>query len=249
MRLHQFRAVTDGAFIKPSLFPSIQNGSFARKLIASNVKIMIGDCASEHHIYALHRPPTSPSALNLYNRFLADYPKSVCLALGKLYSPGGELPKGCKTWREAFGNIYADIQIHATQRGFIDALYRGGAGNLVYRYRIEWRSETARTRKKFGATHGADMAIWFWGDGKVLPEDEKKIVAEGLVDSFSRFVKGERLEEWEGMTAEEARRLKEDGTIDTWKDDRWEEELKIWKAVAEADSQPDIISVKGKPKL
>lgn len=247
MALHQFRAVTDGVFIKSSLFPSIQNGTFAKKLLASNTKVMIGDCASEHHIYALHRPPTLPSAQNLYKRFLADYPKAICRALGEYYSPNGKLPKGCKTWKEAFGKIYADVQIHATQRGFIDALYRHGAGILVFRYRIDWRSETVRTPKKFGATHGADMAIWFFGDEKMLHERERTVVKEGFVDYLARFVKGERLEGWEGMKADEARRLKGDGTIDTWQDDKWEEGLNVWKAIMDAGTHGE--SGEEKPKL
>jgi carboxylesterase type B len=247
MRVHQFRAVTDGVFIKPSLFPSIQNGAFAKNLLASNIKIMIGDCASEHHMYALHRPPTLPSSQNLYKRFLADYPKAICRALGEHYSPDGGLPKGCKTWKEAFGKIYADVQIHATQRGFIDALYRHGAQGLVHRYRIDWRSETVRTPKKFGATHGADMAIWFFGDGKVLPESERVAVKEGFIDHLARFVNGERLVGWEGMKADEARRLKVDGTIDTWRDSKWEEGLKVWKAIIDAGAQGEL--GEEKPKL
>ncbi|TLD26141.1 paraben-hydrolyzing esterase precursor [Venturia nashicola] len=233
MKLHQFRAITDGDFIKPSLFPSILNGSFAAQVIASNVQIIIGDCTSEHHIYALHRPAPSPSATTIFKRLEADYPVHICQALSQHYSPTGQLPPGCKNWPEAFGKIYADIQIHATQRGFISSLYKHGAGHLIHRYRINWRSKTAITPKKFGPTHGADMALWFYGDGKVVPKEEEQIMGDAFIKNLSKFVKGERMEEWQGLEADELRYLKADGTVEIRQDEAWTEGLKVWQAMME----------------
>ncbi|QDS68274.1 hypothetical protein FKW77_010638 [Venturia effusa] len=234
MKLHQFRAITDGDFVKPSLFPSIQNGSFAAKLVASYTQLIIGDCSTEHYIYALHRPVPSPSANTIFKRLTADYPAHICQALARHYSPTGHLPPGCTTWKEAFGKIYAEVQIHATQRGFISALHRHGAGHLVHRYRIDWRSKTANTPKRFGATHGADMAVWFFGDGKALPENEEKIVRDAFIDDLARFIRGERMQGWEGLKADEARLLKADGTVGVCKDEQWEEGVKVWDAIMNA---------------
>lgn len=166
--------------------------------------------------------------------------------MAKEYCPNGELPKDCRSWKEAFGRVYADIQIHATQRGFIDGLYKFGAGHLVYRYRIDWRSESVRIPKKFGATHGADMAIWFLGDGRVLSKGEEEIVKEGFIDDMARFVNGERMEGWEGLKANEARRLKSDGTVDVWRDDKWEDGLKVWNAIISA---PENVLAEQRAKL
>lgn len=234
MKLHQFRGITDGDFVKPSLFPSIQNGSFAAKLIASNTQIIIGDCSSEHHIYALHRPVPSPSATTIFTRLTADYPAHICQALARHYTPTGHLPPGYQTWKEAFGKIYADIQIHTTQRGFISSLHKHGAGHLVHRYRIDWRSETAKTPRKFGATHSSDMAIWFCGDGELLSHSEGKIVNDAFMNDLAKFIKGEQMQEWEGLKAHEARWLRTDGTVGLWKDGQWEEGLKVWNAIMNA---------------
>lgn len=235
MKLHQFRAITDGDFIKPSLFPSLLNGSFASKILASNTRIVIGDCKSEHHMYALHRPPTpSLTATTIFTRLAADYPIHICKALSTHYTPTGNLPKNCKTWTEAFGKIYADIQIHATQRGFVSSLYKHGAGHLVHRYRIDWRSKSARTPMKFGATHGTDMAIWFFGDGMGLSESEGKVVKDAFINDLASFVNGERMRDWEGLGADEARNLKADGTVGVWKDDGWVEGLEVWDGIMNA---------------
>lgn len=237
MHLHQFRATTDNDFIKPSLFPSIQNGSLAAKLIASNVQLIIGDCTSEHHIYALHHPPIpTTSATPIFTRLAADYPVHICHALSRHYTATGHLPRGSSTSPDAFGKIYADIQIHATQRGFISSLYKHGAGHLIYRYRIDWRSKSARTPLKFGATHGADMAIWFYGDGKALSKSEETIICDAFIANLASFVKGEGMREWEGLEADEARCLREDGTVGIWKDEGWHVGVKVWDAIMSAST-------------
>lgn len=92
------------------------------------------------------------------------------------------------------------------------------------------------------------MSIWFCGDGRMLPQHEENIVNDAFIDNLAKFIKGERMQDWEGLQANEARHLKTDGKIETWKDDQWEEGLKVWDAIMDAPT-PTTITEKEKPKL
>jgi carboxylesterase type B len=234
MKLHEFRAITDGHFVKANLFQELEDGRFAKKLLASNVQILIGESANEHFSYSQHRTPKANAAA-LYQRLLADYPRWAVDVLREQYFKDGTLPPGCKSWKELFGHIYADMQVHASERGFIDSLTRGGAGHLVSRYRIEWRSDITWSPKQFGATHWSDNVLWFFGDGKALPNREKEIVRKAFLNEYGKFVRGETVD-WGTSSPLEARRLKADGTIDVWRDDLWEEKLTLWRALQSAKS-------------
>jgi carboxylesterase type B len=232
MRLHQFRAVTDGHFVKDDLFQRLEDGTFAKKLLESNVEILIGESVNEHHMYANHyTPKNNPEAV--YKRLLADYPKWAVDKLREVYFQDGSLPAGVKSWRELFGRIYADIQVHASERGFVDALIRGGAGDLIHRYHIAWRSDVTWSAKKFGATHWSDNVIWFFGDGKSLPETEKVMVRSAFLDQYSKFVRGEAIN-WQTNGPLQIRRLVDNGKIEIWQDEWWEEKLRVWKALQTA---------------
>jgi carboxylesterase type B len=73
MKLHEIRAVTDGHFVKTNLFQELNDGTFAKKMLASNVQILIGESANEHFSYSQHRAPKA-NADAVYQRLLADYP-------------------------------------------------------------------------------------------------------------------------------------------------------------------------------
>jgi carboxylesterase type B len=236
MKVHQFRAVTEGVFVRHSLFAEIEDGTFARKMMASNVKLFIGECSDEHFVYGRYFPPAENYA-NIVQRFEADYPQKAVKAIAKHYFPTGKLPEEFKTWKEAFGKVYADVQIHATQRGFLDALVKGGAGPLITRYRIEWRSKLAdrATPKEWGATHGMDHIIWWCGDGGKLDGREKKVIDDALLNHFAAFVKGEDFE-WGTSGPLEARRLRTDGKVDIWQDE-FREKVKVWDVLV-ASTKP-----------
>lgn len=231
MNLHEFRALSDGQFISTTLFQDLDNGVFARKLLASNIHVLIGESADENFAYATHRTPRH-GADALYQRLLADYPRRAVDVLRATYFPGDVLPRGMSSWKEVFGRIYADVQVHATSRGFIDALARHGAGHLVHRYRIEFRSSVCSKPEAWGATHWGDNVIWFFGDGKMLPEREKEIVKQAFTGEYARFVRGEDMD-WKASGPREARRLKTDGSVDVWRDELWDEKLAIWQKLQE----------------
>lgn len=235
MDLHQFRGVQDNAFIPHDLFPSILSGSFAQRLKVANVHLLMGECSAEHHVYGTWIPPP-PGLTNLSKRLQADYPRRFVEILLRAYFPRGQLPPQFKDWTDAFGRIYADVQIHVTQRGFAEALVKGGAGHLLHRYFVEYRVGLADmvTPPEWGATHAADMFIWWWGEGWILEDGEKEIVRRALLDGFARFVKGEDDGALGGGDAMSLRRVKSDGSVDVWRDGWWEGKIGIWKALSKA---------------
>ncbi|KAF2276728.1 paraben-hydrolyzing esterase precursor [Westerdykella ornata] len=233
MKHHQFRAITDSAFVRPSLFHELNSGAFARKMKQRGVKLIIGECSDEHFVYGQWRPPAN-NLKSLFERLQADYSLPAVEAMVKYYFPDGKLPPGTPNWQNAFGKVYANMQIHALERGMLDALVRHGAGDLVYRYRIEYRARCCDKKwpKQWGVTHGTDMALWFWGNGEELSEEERKIVKEAFHDNLGRFLRGEEME-W-GTEPLHVRCLKADGTVRCEKDTGLEEGRRVWDLLKRA---------------
>jgi hypothetical protein len=200
------------------------------------VRILLGENADEHFQYAHWKPPR-PGADPLLQRLLADYPAAVCRALLDFYFPDGgdKLPAKRKSWKEAFGHIYAAVQIHASQRGFVDGLVRGGAGHLVHRYRNEFRAKSADRvyPKAHGATHGADNLLWWFGEPYGLTENEKTIVREALLEDFAKFIRGEEID-LGNADKHEVRRLDGQGQSSIWIDSHWDDGIKTWSAIERA---------------
>ncbi|KAF4274760.1 hypothetical protein CNMCM8812_004127 [Aspergillus fumigatus] len=175
---------------------------------------------------------------SLHRRLLVDYPRHIADALIKIHCPTGQLPPGCKNWHtDAFGLIYADIQVHKTQRGLIHALATGNADRLLYRYRIEKRLQCAdRTiPPAWGVTHATDQYLWFWGNGEVLQADEKPMVREAFIGPLIRFVRGDADADigWGTDDYRQVRSLRPDGSIQICEDGLWDEALRVWRALRE----------------
>lgn len=170
---------------------------------------------------------------------MADYPEKAVKKLMPIYFPNKQLSKEYKDWPEAFGKVYADMQVHCLERGFADRLVKGGldVGKDLLRYHIDWRAKCAEAKlpNEWGVTHSSDMPIWFWGFGwgKGLTEKEEEIVWP-LNDVFGRFVRGEDVRfQVEGPRS--MLRLRRDGKVDIWEDENWERGLRIWDAVTKAE--------------
>ncbi|RYN75047.1 putative esterase/lipase [Alternaria tenuissima] len=228
---HQFRAVTDGSFVRHGLLEELSNGVYAKRMKRRNVKLIIGECSDEHFVYGLWRPP-KPGYENMLYRLEADYPREACKVLMSHYFPNRKLPSKYTSWQAVFGHIYADVQIHALRRGMVNALVKHGAGDLIHRYRIKWRAQCVDKElpEHFGASHGSDMAIWFWGNGNDLSEGEKNIALKTFHQPLSRFLKGEKME-WGTQHAMQLRTLKSDGNVAIEEDTRLDEGLKLWNAL------------------
>lgn len=232
LKIHQFRAVTDGSFVRHNLLKELDSGTFAQRLKQRNVKIMMGECSEEHFLYGTWKPP-QPGFENLFHRLEADYPRASVEVLMEHCFPARKLPNKYKSWHAAFGHVYADVQIHALGRGMMNALVRHGAGDLLYRYRIEWRAKCVDKKipKQYGPTHTTDLPIWFWGDGGNLTSEEKKVVTMAFQKPLAQFLKGDEVQ-WGTNSNMQIRTLKEDGHIVIEDDERLEEGLKLWDALS-----------------
>lgn len=234
MKLSEFRALSDDIFVDKRIIDKINSGDFARRMKARGIKLLNGECKDEHFLYQAWRTPP-PSYDAVYTRLCADYPegavrKLMALRCGDKHT----LPKGSKDWQDAFGRLYADMQVHALERGFHRALVNGGLepGKDLLRYRFEWRTtgSYASFPSEWLITHGTDWSIWFWGiHGDGLTDDEKAVL-ESWNRKFSAFVHGED-PQWGTSSVREALRLSADGKTDIWTDERWDEDLEIWDAV------------------
>lgn len=250
--LHEFRACTDTSaftsFVHKSLFTDIDSGAYAKRLLASGVQVVIGEVADEHFVYATWRPPKQNTLQAVRERLYADYHiGAVDALLDRVYCPDGRLPrstafggakddKRCKDWKEVFGRVYADLQVHALERGWIESLARHGAGGNVRRFRIEWRAKCvgrAGVPQKWGVTHGTDVnGVWFFGNGVGggLDEEERGVVKE-FAGPVWEWICGRGwggCEAWAGMCGEGVRALKPDGTKSVWKDTMWKDGLEVW---------------------
>lgn len=233
MQLTEFKPWSDDVFVSRDLIAHINKGEFARRMKARGIKLMNGECSGERHVYQRWRTP-SASHDAIYTRLRADYPERVVEAILKLHCCDKRaLPTGTKDWPEAFGHIYANTQIHLLERGFHDALVRGGLepGKDLLRYRIEWRTQATDNvfPREWGATHSSDLAIWFWGLGEELSEREREVLRPWN-ERFAGFVQGEDVE-WAAREEREMLRLKADGGTDVYTDKFWEEGLQFWRVV------------------
>lgn len=246
--VHQFRPTTDDGFIVRTLFESLDNGEFARGLLARNIRLVLGECKDERYLYSVWYPPKSNTLSALRTRLIADYPEKTVDAVIPLHFPDGKLPSDCKDWMlDAWGKIYADMQVHHMQRGLLYALTSntGGvdASRLLHRYRIEFRAQCMDETLpvEWGVTHSSDYPIWFWGNGKVLTSKEKQIVNDAFIGPLSRFVQGLSAAGVDGFGwgtngCQSVRTLKADGTVEIEKDSMWEEGVRVWKRVRETDA-------------
>jgi carboxylesterase type B len=235
MKYHQFRATTDDHFIRQRLFQDINDGTFARRMKDRSVRLLIGECSDEHWMYSLWHPPIRNTLSSLTERLEADYATWAVSALKKHYYPDKSLPSGIQTWNEAFGKVYADLQIHMLQRGLLQKLLDHGAEGLLYRYRIEWRAKAqdALHPKEYGVTHSTDQSIWWFGNGRELEENEKSLVQRAFLMPLAKFFKGEREIGWGTARDRDIRRLKADGSVDIIQDANWDNGVEIWQLLHE----------------
>ncbi|KAK3719224.1 hypothetical protein LTR37_004443 [Vermiconidia calcicola] len=240
LKISEFRATSDDAFVSKQLMASINSGDFARRMKARGIKFMNGECRDEHNLYQSWRTPSN-SYDAVRTRLVGDYPETVVDKLMFHYcGKAKKLPPGVKDWPEIFGLIYADMQVHSLERGLHRALSKGGLvyGKDVFRYRFEWRAKCVDSNfpPEWGVTHATDMAIWFWGldYGSGLSEEDQKIVSP-FNEAFAAFVKGEDLR-WDTSNVKEMKRLRSDGKTDIWIDNQWEEGLKVWDLVNGSDA-------------
>lgn len=251
---HEFRHVTDDVFVKRNLFDNIDDGTWANHLKQRGIELLIGECEDEHFAFATWHSLTDDNETldAVRERLSVDYPDTIINTLintnylptqptdsSKPQSPS-TLPTirnhQCTSYNELFGHIYADIQVHATQRGLTQSLFAHGAGHLIRRCTVGWRAKRADKNfpREMGATHGTDTALWFWGDGVGLEllKREEAVAREWCVP-FWRWVVGAdggwEGSGWPAMDERSVRFIDGDGKIEILEDEDWERGIKIWE--------------------
>lgn len=232
LQISEFRALSDSSFISTNLISNINSGDFALRMKRRNIKLLNGECREEHNAYRQWRTPSNSYAA-LQTRLCADYPAAVVEKLMKHYCRGSQnLPAGYKDWRDLFGHIYADCQVHNLERGFQNALFKHGLvpGVDLLRYRFDRRMKCVDSiiPPDWGVTHATDLdAIWLWGAvGEGLTDAEKGMLKDWN-EQFAAFVRGEVVL-WGTKRPKDMRRLRADGVTDVWEDDRWEQGVEVW---------------------
>ena len=235
MNISEFRALSDDVFYPQDLMKNVNSGDFARRMKSRHIRLLNGECRDEHIIYQMWRTPAN-SYDSVYARLCAEYPENVAFKLMQHYCGSTRnLPSAYNDWQTFFGHVYANMQVHDIERGFQNALFKGGLvpGVDVLRYRIDKRlkcvDETVPI--EWGVTHSTDVPIWFWGAdfSQGMTEQEKEWL-KGWNEGFAAFVRGDEVE-WGPSKPKEMKRWRSDGGTDVWEDDRWEQGLELWNIV------------------
>ncbi|KAI1036426.1 hypothetical protein LB503_003368 [Fusarium chuoi] len=235
MRISEFRVLVDDTFYPIDLIDKINDGDFAKRMKNRGIRLINGECESEHILYRRWRTPQE-SYSAVYERLLADFSPEVTEKVMNHYCGSSKnLPAGYDNWEDFFGRIYANIQVHYLQRGFHNALFAGGleAGVDVFRYRLEKRLDcVAETIPlEWGVTHLTDVPVWLWGCGyEGGLSDQEKEWLKGWNEGFAAFVGGNEVN-WGTASPKDMRRWRSDGETDVWKDSLWEQGVEFWNLV------------------
>ncbi|CAA22658.2 COesterase domain-containing protein [Schizosaccharomyces pombe] len=234
LRLHTFRAVTDGDFVNPNTFKDIYDGTFGKRIRDSGRELIIGEVNNEHSIYANTNPPKSKE--DLFNQVNNYYPEKVTKALLELYPkvPDMEDEKEYLAAIKAlFGSIVSDMQVYASTRVLINGLVKGGVPlEKIYRYRIAFRGKFFDKYEppESLVPHAGDLGLWFYNvvDG-ILPEEIP--IYKAWLKSYGEWMSTGKTD-WGTTKTEEYRLLDADGTIKVVDDEKWDWGLKVGRTVA-----------------
>ena len=235
---NSFRAVTDGQFVRFSLFEELFSDSFAKKMKSRGIKLIIGDCCDEYTAYRSISPPTSYTTL--LQRLGVEFRHELAQKAVTLYCPGRQLPEGYNTWQDIFGRIYADLQVHMTQRGFLSSLSQTLPADYVFRYRIETRADILEKimPRSLGVTHGSDLCWWFMAHNfgmKGNLKDEEVGLARELVEPLAAFVRN-GTPAWGTSNIRQVRLLNADG-VSIVSDPWWDTSITTWRRLQGLDRQ------------
>lgn len=225
------RPILDGEFMAEDLYRRLFDGSFGQRMKELGIRTIIGDLTQEWHVYKMVYPPDSYAAL--VDRLSWDYPRHIAEAVCEPYKAGRQ-----RNWLEIFGKLYADMQIHSTMRGLVECISSSVPLDHIHRYRIDWRAQCIDKRlpKEVGATHGTDLAIWWFGNGDTLTDSEKMLVRQWL-RPIGAFLRNENFD-WGTESLQEVRYLTAEGKIEIEPDEIWEEKLPLWEVMKSATPAP-----------
>jgi carboxylesterase type B len=231
MKQKFIRPILDGEFMSEDLFQSLYDGSFGRRMEELRIQTIIGDLTQEWQVYKMVYPPDSYDAL--VDRLSWDYPRHIAEAVCEPYRSAGH-----RNWMDTFGKLYADMQIHSTMRGFLRCISAAVPLDHIHRYRIDWRAQCIDKRlpPEVGATHGTDLAIWWFGNGDSLTHLEKDLIREWL-KPVGAFLSGENID-WGTKSLKDVKYLTADGKVEIKEDEIWEDKLLLWETTKTVTKPP-----------
>ncbi|KZV76028.1 alpha/beta-hydrolase [Peniophora sp. CONT] len=224
-----FRGTSDGAWmgIDPGAMRWQRSGGFARGLKAAGVRaVLLGDLTEEWYLYGLAHEVSSVDEIQ--SNLARYYPASVVDTMMELYK--GRI-RNDLTKDELFrllGDMLSEGQVHLPVR----LLHRDllAANFSVARYQIRWTPEQGRPLGY--VTHATDRPLWAFRK-PALNEDQVPVAREWLNTIATELA---RLQSGGAPRGErEILTLKEDRTIGWTEDARWEEYMRIRRALPGED--------------
>ncbi|KAH8115897.1 carboxylesterase [Phellopilus nigrolimitatus] len=228
--LGTFRGCRDGVWAPTAPDPMAwqRSGAFAAGLRRAGVQsVVVGDLSEEWYLYAIAHP--IGCAADVRHNLLRYYAEETVDALLALYAPlPADAPQEACFAR--FGTVLSDGQVHLPVRMLARDLL--ASGFPVLRYEIRWTPEQVRERTKGYVTHGTDSVLWHYREPNL--EEDQKLVARNWV----RVVNEElRAVEEAGKALKDVKQvltLREDRTIGWDEDRRFDEVMRLIKALPEA---------------
>lgn len=252
LKLHTARTSTDNDFVPSNFLKTIHDGSFTSRLAENQIRIVLGEVCDEALLYKLVNPPSTYAGL--VRQMENYYPKAVVeklLTLNEIYDiprPDETGPEAEERFKDVFASIVADMQVHASLRGFTKSLLApprsesSGKVPEVLRYRIAWRAKGLDDYidPAVGVCHAADAPIWWLSGYRSGFDEEDKKRAEEFLQPFGDFLQGKQ---WNRGIANNpgingakriARYIDPQGVTHVDVEDKlWEKGIKVWDAVAE----------------
>lgn len=259
-------------FVGTALFTDLQSGKLAKLLKDKGTRIMCGEVKDEFQSYRLNSPPGSYRGL--VQRLAVEYPEALAERMSALYcgrgagstdgspsptvfpsaSPTLAIPPCTQSpWQDLFGTVYADMQVHVSQRGLLSNLHPIVPASHIYRYQIRWRPQCvdAVMPRHMKVAHGSDLSLWWFGNGwSAAPtpsgsesKSETKAKATGLLPSeqptalalirpFAAFLNGDSDLAWGTTDIAQLKVVHDDGvSVNVLPDERWEEGVRVWRDI------------------
>ncbi|KAF7586077.1 hypothetical protein BBP40_009608 [Aspergillus hancockii] len=227
LKHHTFRPVTDGVFIHPGIFDYSRDGSFANEFKRRQLRLLIGEVLNEETLYAVTNGPEA-------NR------ESLELQVSNYYSPSTtsrllqhyNLPDSDqkRDWEAVFGRIISDGQVRAPSRFLVHNLLQHGVElKDIWRYLIAYRMSFITDKvapPSFGVSHAMDRPIWNYSLMHDPTPNERQLMHTWIRDLVA-FVNGNNEHSYGTKKCDEYQVMTPEGNIETQRDARWNELLKL----------------------
>lgn len=224
-----FRPILDGDFVQPSLC-RIHNNSLASLAVKRGIKFFVGSTQHEENFYGSEKVI---SYEEMISRLCRSFPLSAVKTVVPQYHVSDVFCNN-DDWQKLHGRILADLQVYVPTRGFVSSLQAAGLPlSSLFRYEIRWRVDETISilPESLGVTHGTDMFfIWFYNTKAGLSRTEQAVIKRWL-KPFAAFIRGDEDIEWGAENMKDLRVLDSDGSVQIYRDERWEHAISVWNTL------------------